>query len=378
MLEEFCYQNNRKLRCGVTTGSCAAAAAKAAAHMLFTGTGMEVVHLLTPKGTVLDLTVAACDRAKDKVSCAIRKDSGDDADVTDGILVYATVSGKERQAQRVCIDGGEGIGRVTKQGLDQPPGAAAINSVPRKMIAEAVEEEMDSAGYPGSVEVVISIPGGSEIAKKTFNPVLGIEGGLSVLGTSGIVEPMSERALVDTIHAQMSVQAAQGKKHYLVTPGNYGMDFIKEKMGFDTADVIKCSNFIGETIDMAYEFQAESMLLVGHAGKLVKLACGVMNTHSHYADARLEAIASAGIRAGVRLPLLRKVLDCVTTDEAFGLLEEEQMLTPVITVLMEEIDRHIRRRACEGLKIGVVMFSNVYGILGRTWQVKEIKQWYIL
>lgn len=378
MLEEFCYQNNRKLRCGVTTGSCAAAAAKAAAHMLFTGTQMEAVRLLIPKGTVLDLPVAACDRTEDGISCAVRKDSGDDADVTDGILVYAAVSKGKRQAERVCIDGGEGVGRVTKQGLDQPPGAAAINSVPRRMIAEAVEEEMDSAGYPGSVKVVISIPGGSEIAEKTFNPRLGIEGGLSVLGTSGIVEPMSEKALVDTIHAQMSVQAAQGKKHYLVTPGNYGMDFIKKQMGMDTEDVIKCSNFIGEAIDMAYEFQAESMLLVGHAGKFVKLACGVMNTHSRYADARLEAIASAGIRAGAGLPLLREVLACVTTDEAFGLLKEQQVLTPVLTILMEEIDRHIRKRAYDGLKIGAVMFSNVYGILGETPQVKEIKQWYIL
>lgn len=378
MLEEFCYQNNRKLRCGVTTGSCAAAAAKAAAHMLFTGTQMEAVRLLIPKGTVLELPVAACDRTEDGISCAVRKDSGDDADVTDGILVYAAVSKGKRQAERVCIDGGEGVGRVTKQGLDQPPGAAAINSVPRRMIAEAVEEEMDSAGYPGSVKVVISIPGGSEIAEKTFNPRLGIEGGLSVLGTSGIVEPVSEKALVDTIHAQMSVQAAQGKKHYLVTPGNYGMDFIKKQMGMDTEDVIKCSNFIGEAIDMAYEFQAESMLLVGHAGKLVKLACGVMNTHSRYADARLEAIASAGIRAGAGLPLLREVLACVTTDEAFGLLKEQQVLTPVLTILMEEIDRHIRKRAYDGLKIGAVMFSNVYGILGETPQVKEIKQWYIL
>lgn len=378
MLEEFRYQQNKKLRCGITSGSCAAAAAKAAAHMLFTKESLKTVQLLTPKGILLDIPIAACDREDDKILCAVQKDSGDDADVTDGVYVYAAVSCVERQAVRVKIEGGEGIGRVTRKGLDQPVGAAAINSIPRRMIEEAVEEEMENAGYMGSVQVVVSIPGGAELAEKTFNPRLGIEGGLSVLGTSGIVEPMSERAFIDTVHVQMRMQAAEGKKHYLVTPGNYGMDFIKKQMGLDTADVIKCSNFIGETIDMAYEFQAESMLFVGHIGKMVKLACGVMNTHSRYADARLEAIVSAGVRAGVRTPVLKRVLACVTTDEALGILGQEQVLEPVMSSVMESIGRHIRHRAYDGLKIGVIMFSNVYGILGETEGVKEIKKWYTL
>lgn len=378
MLEEFRYQQNKKLRCGITSGSCAAAAAKAAAHMLFTKERLKTVQLLTPKGILLDIPIVVCDREDDRILCAVQKDSGDDADVTDGIYVYAAVSCVERQAIRVRIDGGEGVGRVTKRGLDQPVGAAAINSVPRRMIEEAVEEEMENAGYMGNIQVIISIPGGSEIARKTFNPRLGIEGGLSILGTSGIVEPMSEQAFIDTIHVQMRMQAAEGKKHYLVTPGNYGMDFIKEQMGFDTADVIKCSNFIGETIDMAYEFQADSMLFVGHIGKMVKLACGVMNTHSRYADARLEAIVSAGIRADVKLSVLKKVLACVTTDEALGILKQEQVLEPVMSAVMESMDKHIRHRAYDGLEIGVIMFSNFYGILGETKGVKEIKKWYTL
>ncbi|MGN1171449.1 MAG: cobalt-precorrin-5B (C(1))-methyltransferase CbiD, partial [Lachnospiraceae bacterium] len=188
-MEQFVYKDKKKLRCGYTTGSCAAAAAKAAAIMLFIGEKIDSVDLLTPGGVSLRLNVEETERNSDSVSCAVRKDAGDDADITDGILIYATVQRQEKQG--IEIDGGEGIGRVTRPGLEQSPGSAAINSVPRRMIRDALSEVCDTFGYEGGLKAVIWAPEGTELAKKTFNPNLGVEGGISILGTSGIVEPMS-------------------------------------------------------------------------------------------------------------------------------------------------------------------------------------------
>ena len=196
-MEEYIVKDGKKLRLGYTTGSCAAAAAKAAAYMLLTGRRKDTIDLLTPKGIRLHLTVEEIKITSSEVSCAIRKDSGDDPDATRGTLIFACV--RKTDVPEILIDGGAGVGRVTKRGLDQPVGAAAINSVPRRMIEENVREVCALCGYDGGVSVVISVPEGEALAKKTFNPRLGIVGGISILGTTGIVEPMSEQALVDTI-----------------------------------------------------------------------------------------------------------------------------------------------------------------------------------
>ena len=377
MLEKYCYQGNQKLRMGYTTGSCSAAAAMAATHWLLMGEPLETVSLMTPAGIRLKLDIISDRRQENLAVCGVKKDAGDDADVTDGMMIYASARRVSGEAGSVIIDGGPGVGRVTKRGLDQPVGSAAINSVPRKMISQAVSEVINRTDYTGAVEILISIPGGEEVAKKTFNPELGIAGGLSVLGTSGIVEPMSEKALVDTIHVRMKMLKETGRKHYLVTPGNYGMDYLKKEMGLDIKDAVKCSNFLGETIDMAYEFQAESMLIVGHIGKLSKLACGIMNTHSRYGDGRMEAFVAAGVRCGAENSLLKRILDCVTTDEVIELLLQEQCLERFMAQIMEQIEKYVTRRACDGLSIGVITFSNRYGKLGETSTVKEMMQWYI-
>ncbi len=371
MLEQYVYKDQKKLRCGYTTGSCAAAAAKAATAMLLSEEYVSKVSLLTPKGTELQLQVLDIQRKKEQVTCAIQKDSGDDADVTNGILIYASAM---HQQGGISIEGGIGVGRVTKSGLDQPIGQAAINSVPRKMIKEAVLEEMDAHGYEGGIKVIISIPEGAEIAKRTFNPRLGIEGGISVLGTSGIVEPMSEQALVDTIRTEIKMQSTNGIHDLLVTPGNYGADFLKDVLHIDIEKAIKCSNFIGDTIDMAYEYQIKSLLLVGHIGKLVKLGAGIMNTHSKMADGRMEVLCSCAIRAGVKSETAERILDCITTDEAIAILQEVQLAEGTMIILMERIEFYLRQRAYEGMEIAAITFSNQYGILGRTSKAETLLQ----
>lgn len=368
-MENYVYKDNRKLRCGYTTGSCAAAASKAAAMMLLTKKRVDAISLKTPKGLTLNLTIEEINITDTEVCCAVRKDAGDDADCTDGVLVFAKVSYCE---SGINIDGGFGVGQVTKPGLDQPVGAAAINRVPRRMIEEAVSDVFESCCYSGGIIIEISVPMGVSIAKKTFNSRLGIEGGISILGTSGIVEPMSEQALVATIHAEMKLRAFDGTKKLLVTPGNYGRDFARDNLGLDLDSGIKCSNFIGETIDMAYEFQIEKILLIGHIGKLVKIAAGVMNTHSKWADARMEVLCSAAVMSGADIEICRKILQCVTTDEAVEILKNNELLESVMSYIMQKIYVNLNRRAYEGLSVEAIMFSNVYGVLGTTNSAMEL------
>lgn len=361
MAEQYVYKQNKKLRCGYTTGTCAAAAAKASTRMLFTGKGVEKIAILTPKGILLELSIEQIEQKKDWVSCAVRKDAGDDIDQTNGMLIFAKCMKSSNVG--VHIDGGIGIGRVTKKGLEQPVGFAAINLVPRKMITNEVEAECDHAGYDGGIEVVIFAPEGEAIAQKTFNPRLGINGGISILGTSGIVEPMSDQALIDTIRAEMKVKTAGGMKKLLVTPGNYGRDFAKKQWNIDIDQGLKCSNFIGETIDLAYECQVEQLLLIGHIGKLVKVGAGVMNTHSKWADARMETLSACALLAGANGEVCRQILECLTTDDALKLLKEQGKLQATMDVLMGKIMYHLNHRANKNLEVGVVVFSNEFGVL---------------
>ncbi|MCQ2553512.1 MAG: cobalt-precorrin-5B (C(1))-methyltransferase CbiD [Clostridia bacterium] len=278
-MEEYVVKDGKKLRLGYTTGSCAAAASKAAAWMLLTGVKRERIGLKTPKGIDLDLEVKEITMAEDYAKCAIEKDGGDDPDVTKGALIFSEV--RKCEEPGIHIDGGFGVGRVTKRGLDQPVGNAAINSIPRLMIKENLEEICKIADYEGGLSVVISVPLGEELAKKTFNPRLDIVGGISILGTTGIVEPMSEKALVDTIRVELRQRRENGAEYVLLTPGNYGVDFIKGNIA-DPEIAVQSSNFIGDTIDMCKEMGFKGALLVGHIGKLVKIAGGMLNTHSKY------------------------------------------------------------------------------------------------
>ena len=372
-MEQFVYKNHKKLRYGYTTGSCAAAASKAAAAMLLSGKEISYVELHTPKGIDLRLEVLDISREDNAVSCAIQKDGGDDPDVTNGILIYAKVSREPADEAQIIIDGGIGVGRVTKPGLEQPVGAAAINKVPRQMIRENLEAVCEQYHYHGKLSVVISIPSGVELAAKTFNPRLGIVGGISVLGTSGIVEPMSEQALIDTIRVEMRQKLANGMEYLLVVPGNYGIDFLDQYgHGLQLEDAVKCSNFVGEALDAAVEFGAKGVLLVGHIGKFVKLAGGIMNTHSHNADARMELLTVHAALLGAPMELLQKMMECVTTDDALKYLKEADLMEPVMERIMEKMEFYVNQRAQHQLELGVITFSNVFGILGQTKNVPDL------
>ena len=371
----YVIRNQKKLRFGYTTGSCAAGAARGAARLLFGEDEISEVELMTPKGILLHLEILDRKRSENAASCAVRKDAGDDPDTTNGILVYAKVEKfliRSDMEDRIVIDGGIGVGRVTKPGLSQKVGEAAINPVPRAMILQAVEEIADQYHYEGGLKVTISVPEGEKIARKTFNPRLGIVGGISILGTSGIVEPMSEKALIDSIRVEMTQHAAMGEQYMLVTPGNYGADYLREHMELPFEKNIKCSNYVGETIDMAVDMGVKGILFISHIGKFVKVAAGIMNTHSHSADARMEVLCSNAIRAGGGLACARSILQCNTTDEALRVLDENHILKETMKEITDRIQFYLDHRSYQQILLGAVIFSNEYGYLGQTANAAEL------
>lgn len=368
LFEHYVRSGQKLLRCGYTTGTCAALAAAGAARLLLTGIAPETVALRTPKGIVVEVAPLFCRAAAEGAECAIEKDGGDDVDVTTGLPVTATVT-LLPGTPGVRITGGAGVGRVTKPGLDQPVGQAAINHVPRQMITEALRREAEAACYPGGFAVTISIPGGEEVARRTFNPHIGVEGGLSVLGTSGIVEPMSQQAILDTIQLEMNQAALRAKDHrrLILAPGNYGLDYLHETYPqFAAIPVVKTSNFIGDTLDMAAAAHFEQVLLVGHVGKLCKLAGGIMNTHSHTADCRTELFCTHAALCGADREVCTALYNAATTDACLEILDTAGLREPVLQSLLAAIQLHLDRRAGGAFRVGAVLFSNQFGPLGQT------------
>ncbi|MCC8179774.1 MAG: cobalt-precorrin-5B (C(1))-methyltransferase CbiD [Planctomycetes bacterium] len=362
--ERYVFKNGRKLRYGITTGSCAAMAAGAATELLLGGRAPRKYRLLTPAGMTVIADIVEQRLDGETACCAVRKDAGDDPDATDGILVRARVGRSGGDA--IVVDGGEGVGRVTKPGLEQPVGAAAINSVPRRMIEKEVRQVCRRHGYDHGLEVEISVPGGETVAGKTFNPNLGILGGISIIGTTGVVEPMSNQAILDTIGLELSQRRAEGRQRIIIVPGNYGADFVAAKTGLAQTPVVKCSNFIGEALDLAGAENFAEVLLVGHVGKMIKLAGGVMDTHSRVADCRLELLALHTALVGGETGLVRAVAEANTVEDGLDLLEPRGMLQPVCVSLAERVDYYLKRRVRDAFAIGAVLFSNRRGILGTT------------
>lgn len=386
---------------GFTTGSCAAAAAAAAAQMLLTGKIVQEAAIRTPKGPIFraqilnqEIRRGEGSRAPVSCRCAVRKDGGDDPDITTGTLIEAEVSWSEEPG--ITVDGGTGIGRVTKPGLDQPVGAAAINHVPREMIAGNVlrvwdawkkERLAETAGSSADssdagpdaaaagLRILISAPEGEALAERTFNPKLGIVGGISILGTTGIVEPMSDRAVVETIRAQLSVLKAEGRKYAVMAPGNYGLAFLTQQYGLQEEKVVLISNYAAEAVQLAAEAGFEGILLAGHIGKLVKIAGGARNTHSLYGDRRMEVlweIARDLCREEDRDALQRELADCVMTDAALQVLDRYGVKEKAAQKMAGRICHYLGEWSGGRLRTETIVFSNKDRELVRTQGALEL------
>ena len=404
----FLLKKNTEPEIGFTTGTCAAAASVAATRMLLTQKIVPYVTLTTPKGIKVFLEIENQSFSEECAACSVQKYSGTDPDVTNGIKIFATVrkfAGNQivTNFQRDClsaefgdafvkITGGNGVGRVTLPGLDQKVGEAAINSVPRKMILAGVKREIEnfllsqkrSAAENGknnekysvlkksfSLEVEISVPGGEEIAKQTFNPKLGIVGGISILGTSGIVEPMSEQALLDTIQVEINVRKAQGFEVLPIVPGNYGADFLQSEFGFDVETAVHCSNFVYDSLVMAKNSGFKKILFCGHLGKLVKVAGGIKNTHSKYGDHRMEIIAEVArdfIPNEQFSAVFRELSACISTEQAVKILdsldENHQLRDKIMTEIARRIQKNMLEWTEKCIEIEVIVFTKEQGLLG--------------
>jgi len=366
--EYYQYVGNEKLRFGYTTGTCAALAAQASVYMLLSGKSISSASLCTPKGIEVQTEIFDIDFNKHFASCAVKKDGGDDYDATDGLLIYSKA---EKISDGILIEGGKGIGIVTKKGLDQPVGSAAINSVPRKMIQNEVEKACKSMTYSGGIKITIYVPEGEKAAEKTFNPNIGIVGGISIIGTSGIVEPQSLKALCDTVKLEINVIKETGASGIILTPGNYGENYIKS-MNIEKIPYVKCSNFIGDAIEKASQEGFKDILLVGHIGKFIKLSGGIMNTHSSFGDCRMEILASYAALFGAGRKCIEEIFSCAVCDEALDIIENAGVLDKVMNHAVKQAQEHLKRHVAKDSCIGVVFFSNKRGLLAKSSGAEEI------
>lgn len=465
-MNEFVFKNQKKLRCGLTTGTCAAACAQAAMLRLLTGQVRSEVTVRLPESRKHSLDSIAAAQLHEEIAdnranrgtqqnsdgrsplqqagsaesdsgsfdqrvtlavyptadggFATRKDAGDDPDVTNGTEIRARIQvcdvvvvpeGAFASADgRLYLTGGEGVGRVTKPGLEQAVGQSAINRVPRQMIFDAVQQVLEDFGEEEKLRmesiaaedstashemedktscneenekseqaektcylITISVPAGAELAQRTFNPMLGIEGGISILGTTGIVEPMSEAAIVATIESSIRQVLAmedgdidRRKRRILAVPGNYGQRYVEQQLGLRGVPVVEVSNYIGEAIDLAVSYGATDFLLVGNVGKLVKLAAGIMNTYSRVADGRWEIFAAHLALCGGTRAQVAAMREATTTEEMLTRLEAMGLRVPVMASIMGEIEAHMAHRIRGQMNFGVIVYSERFGRVGET------------
>ncbi|WP_350343055.1 cobalt-precorrin-5B (C(1))-methyltransferase CbiD [Proteinivorax tanatarense] len=365
-MERYINKKGKKLRYGYTTGTCAVAAATAATKILFDQQKLETINVSTPKGWTLQLKVEDIEIKVDEVICSVTKDSGDDPDITHGIKIYAKVRKKDQQ-NGITVKGGKGIGTVTRPGLYVPVGEKAINPVPMRCIKEEVKKVLPENC---AVEIEIFAPEGEKIAFKTFNGKLGIKGGISILGSTGIVEPMSDDALKDALALELRVVSKEKHNKIVLCPGNYGKDFA-QRLGITDKPILKTSNFIGFLLDKAVEEEIKEILFIGHIGKMIKVAGGIFNTHSNIADGRLEILAAHCALLKEDRKLIKMIMDSTTTEEAIDYVYNAN-LQCVFPQLADAVSERCKERTNHKINIGTILFSQKYGKLGACNEAKNI------
>ncbi len=341
-MENYVVKDGAKLKKGYTTGTCATAAATSAVYALLTAEKISMVKVLLPSGEEIQIPIEEISLENSIANCTIIKDAGDDPDVTHGAKICASVQLIE--TPEIIIDGGVGVGRVTSEGLKQKIGEAAINPVPLKMIKENVKRLTEKLGYKAGVKIIISVPDGEEIAKRTFNPRLGIVGGISILGTSGIVEPMSEKAIVDTTKLTVDKIAFKQTDEIILVFGNYGEKYCENVLGLDIKKSVQISNFVGESLDYITYKGFKKILLVGHTGKIIKLAGAIMDTHSKMADCRMEIISAHSALAGASKETITEIMNSLTTDKAFEIISKKPYYNEILKSLADKISFHVDYR----------------------------------
>lgn len=341
------WHKGKAYRKGYTTGSCATAAAKVAALMVLRQQIIHQVSIVTPSGVTLKLNVENPLLHGQQATAAIRKDGGDDVDATHGMLIYARVA--LRDDAQICIDGGEGVGRITEPGIGLPVGVAAINRTPLQTIEAAVREVI---GPQRGADIEIFAPEGAARAERTFNSRLGITGGISIIGTTGIVTPMSEESWKRSLALELEQKRAHGLETVILVPGNHGERFVRAHLSQRTDLVVTMSNFVGYMLQEAERLQFRHVVLAGHLGKLIKVAAGIFHTHSHIADGRMETLVTHLALLGAPHTLLQQVYQCLTTEAALVLVEQAGF-----TAVYDALAKRVAERVQEMLRYSPAPFS---------------------
>ena len=367
-MEEYVYIDGKKYRRGYTTGSCAAAAAKASTYMLFTKEEIEHINIDTPKGISLTLKVENRELGNNYAICSVEKDGGDDIDATHTLDIFAKAELVDKESEELIVTGGLGIGVVTKKGLSVEVGKHAINPVPMKMIRNEVKKVLKEKNISlngQSLKITIFAPKGEEVAKKTFNPRLGIVGGISILGTTGIVEPMSEEGWKKSLSIELAMKREQGMDKIILVPGNHGEQFIKENLGIDINNCVRMSNFVGYMLSEAKRLGFKKILMAGHIGKFIKISAGIFNTHSKICDARNEIMVANLALMGANLDFLKQINECVTAEGAVEIIDKSKY-TEIYNVLCNKCRERVQEYLNEDIQVEVYMFRMDKSLLGKS------------
>jgi len=354
----------KELRKGYTTGTCAQAAAKAAVMMLTSGKIVETVNVATASGAKLNINLSDQEIGAGFARCSVVKDSGDDPDITNGAKVFAEARFSDQS--RITLKGGKGVGRVTKPGLAVAVGEWAINPMPRKMILQELEPYLGKRGF----EITISVPRGEELAKQTFNPRLGIEGGISILGTTGIVEPKSLAAYKASLSLQLDVIKAAGSVRAALVPGYVGEKFCKEVLSIKDDIIVKTGDHVGFMFEECAKKGIHQVIFAGHIGKLVKVANGQFNTHCQYGDGRVDTIIRYARMAKAGEEIIRE-LSLQETAESAGEILRKNNLTVVFDLLAKAVVEKLNELVNSALKINCYILSLQGEILGNCLNFRE-------
>ncbi|HFL2520573.1 TPA: cobalt-precorrin-5B (C(1))-methyltransferase CbiD [Clostridioides difficile] len=408
-MEEYVYIDGKKYRRGYTTGSCATGASKAAVYMLITKNRINTINIDTPKGIPLLLKVDNINISDTFVECSIKKDGGDDIDATHTMDIYARAEivakndknkgyltlkdidslstnseCKSELYKFIRVYGGTGIGVVTKKGLSVDVGKPAINPTPLKMINHEIRKFIGDnfesiLGNDKVLKITIFAPQGETVAKKTFNPRLGIVGGISIIGTTGIVEPMSDDGWKKSLSIELQMKKEQGLDKIILVPGNHGEQFIREKLNLDIKYVVRVSNFIGYMIKEAQRIGYKKILMAGHIGKFIKVSAGIFNTHSKVADARSEILVANLALMGARYEFLNKINQCLTTEEAVELINNSEY-REVYNILSNKCRERVKQYLNEDsddIDVEVIIFSMDKSLLGKSDNTDDLVEVFI-
>ncbi len=358
-LEIFKIVDGKKLRYGITTGTCCAAAAKSAVLSLFSNEKLKEIKTKLPNGMVLNLQLETCEISENQIICAVKKFSGDDPDVTNGLVFYAKAEPLEKE--EIVIETGEGIGIVTKKGLLVDVGQPAINPVPKRTIIEEIKSVLPQGK---GVKITLYVPGGQDVAKRTLNEKLGIIGGISILGTTGLVEPLSDSAFIKSLELELSSAAQESKKVVLVF-GNYGISILPE-FGLQNIPTVTIGNFVGEALEKIKELKRfEKVYFVGQIGKMIKVSAGIFNTHSKVADTRNEIAVAYASLLKIEYEKIVKIFNSNTLEEVLDIIGDKKQIYDFAKIVCERAKLRASQKA--GMEIEIGIFSLKYGVLYKTW-----------